>query len=166
MRRTITIESVSIWNVPAYIRSRFKPRPAMLRPGPVPDGERCTGCRQRGRHHLQCAARTPALFWWGDLLAYCRWGKTQRVGSQSLEEWRASEHQDLHSIQWEPFFVDVAAGDFRLEPGSPAAGRGRPVPDLEHDHLGRPRPADAPPAIGAFEPETSSSAFLPRGDRA
>lgn len=102
----------------------------------------------------------------GDLLAYCRWGKTQRVGSQSLEEWRASEHQDLHSIQWEPFFVDVAAGDFRLEPGSPAAGRGRPVPDLEHDHLGRPRPADAPPAIGAFEPETSSSAFLPRGDRA
>ena len=98
----------------------------------------------------------------GDLLAYCRWGKTQRAGSQSLEEWRAAEHEDLHSIQWDPFFVNTSAGDFRLEPGSPAAGRGRPVADLTEDFLGRPRPAGSAPAIGAFEPESSFATFLPR----
>ncbi len=87
----------------------------------------------------------------GDLTAYCRWGKTQRAGSQSLEEWRAGEHQDLNSIQWDPLFVGRDEKDFRLEPGSAAAGRGRPVTELTVDYSGRPRLADRP-AIGAFEP--------------
>jgi predicted secreted protein len=87
----------------------------------------------------------------GDLLSYCRWGKTQRAGSQSLEEWRAAEHQDLHSMQWDPLFVSPATGDFRPEAGSAAAARGRPVADMADDFSGRPRPAGAP-AMGAFEP--------------
>ncbi len=88
----------------------------------------------------------------GDLTAYCRWGKTQRAGSQSLEEWRAAEHRDLHSIQWDPLFLGAASGDFRLEAGSAAAGRGRPVEGLREDFAGRPRPLNGAPAIGAFEP--------------
>lgn len=91
----------------------------------------------------------------GDLTAYCRWGKTQRAGSQSMEEWRAAEHQDLNSVQWDPFFVGPKEKDFRLEAGSAAAGRGRPVAGLTVDYAGRPRP-DGAPAIGAFEPMTTA----------
>lgn len=96
----------------------------------------------------------------GDLLAYCRWGKTQRAGSQSLEEWRASEHCDLNSIQWDPYFVEPGTKDFRPESGSPLIGRGRPVENFETDFAGRPRPAGAP-TIGAFEP-VSAADLLPR----
>ena len=96
----------------------------------------------------------------GDLSAYCRWGKTQRAGSQSLEEWRAAEHQDLRSIQWDPLFVNPAAGDFRIEPGSAAAGRGRHVEDLKEDFAGRPRPVKEAPAIGAFEPAPVAELLL------
>ncbi|MCH8513067.1 MAG: right-handed parallel beta-helix repeat-containing protein [Kiritimatiellae bacterium] len=85
----------------------------------------------------------------GNLAAYCRWGKTQRAGSMSLEEWRAGIHQDLHSIQWDPLFVAPKERDFRLEPGSPALGKGKPVPDLKVDYHGNPRPET--PGIGAFE---------------
>jgi len=86
----------------------------------------------------------------GDLLAYARWGKTLGYGIMSLEEWRASRHQDEHSIQWDPGFVAPDQGDFNLEAWSPAIGRGRPVDGLDVDFLGRPRPQR--PTIGAFEP--------------
>lgn len=92
------------------------------------------------------------------LSAYCRWGKTQASGSMSLEEWRATTHQDLNSIQWDPGFVAPAEKDFRLEAHSPAAGRGKHVPDLTLDYLGTPRPQA--PSIGAFEPAHPSAASL------
>jgi hypothetical protein len=86
----------------------------------------------------------------GDLLAYARWGKTLGYGVMSLEEWRASRHQDAHSIQWDPGFVAPQQGDFDLEMWSPAIRRGRAVADLTEDFLGRSRDLEAP-TIGAFE---------------
>jgi hypothetical protein len=91
----------------------------------------------------------------GDLAAYARWGKIQRAGCQSLEEWRASEQQDAHSVQWDPFLVAPEAGDYRIEAPSPAVGLGRPVPGLVADYAGRPRSPDRPSA-GAFEPVTTA----------
>jgi hypothetical protein len=85
----------------------------------------------------------------GDLLAYARWGKTLGYGVMSLEEWRASRHQDANSIQWDPGFTAPDQGDFTLEPWSPAIGRGKPVDGLVVDFNGRPRPER--PTIGAFE---------------
>jgi hypothetical protein len=85
----------------------------------------------------------------GDLLSYARWGKTLGYGVMSLEEWRASRHQDAHSIQWDPCHVSPDNGDFALEPWSPAINRGRRVEGLEVDFSGRPRAGN--PAIGAFE---------------
>lgn len=89
---------------------------------------------------------------------YCRWGKTQTSGSMSLEEWRASTHQDLNSIQWDPCFVAPRENDFRIEAHSAATGRGQEMPDLDTDFQGTPRPS--PPAIGAFEPIVSFAGSL------
>lgn len=86
----------------------------------------------------------------GDLTAYARWGKTLGYGVMSLEEWRASRHQDAHSIQWDPSFIGPDHGDFSPEPWSVAVGRGRPVDDLRVDFHGRCRSAS--PTIGAIEP--------------
>jgi hypothetical protein len=97
----------------------------------------------------------------GDLHNYCRWGKIQQGGTMSLEEWRASRHQDLNSIQWDPYFLSAGEHDYRLEPQSPALGRGRPVEGLTVDFYGNPRPDS--PAIGACEVATlSSESFLKR----
>lgn len=85
----------------------------------------------------------------GDLLQYARWGKTLGYGVMSLEEWRASRHQDAHSIQWDPGFQAPEQGDFRLEAWSSAIGRGRPVEGLKTDIDGNPRPER--PTIGAYE---------------
>ena len=97
----------------------------------------------------------------GDLLAYSRWGKTQHAGSMSLEEWRAARHKDLHSIQWDPMFHSPDTGDFRVEIGSPAESRGKPVAGFDMDFHGYPRNPDSP-TIGAFEPSTCD---MPRPTR-
>lgn len=103
--------------------------------------------------------RDVLLQYGGDLMAYSRWGKNLAAGSMSLEEWRAATHQDLHSIQWDPYFVAPDEGNFRIEPGSPAIARGRVVSGFDRDFLGATRPAGAP-AIGAFEPVLLSAAEL------
>lgn len=43
--------------------------------------------------------------------------------AQSLDEWR-KDGQDVHSVVADPLFVDVANGDFRLKPQSPALALG------------------------------------------
>lgn len=98
-----------------------------------------------------------------NLNAYCRWGKTQRAGSQSLEEWRVATHQDLNSIQWDPYFVAPDEKDFRVELASPVVQRGCPIEGFNTDFHGRPRP-EGKPSIGAFEPvATIAENFKCRG---
>ena len=42
----------------------------------------------------------------------------------TVAEWAANTGRDGHSIEADPLFVDLTAGDFRLAPGSPAIGAG------------------------------------------
>lgn len=116
---------------------------------PVKEGEVLNNLHDHNLYHTSAVLTQYS----GCLSNYCRWGKTQQAGSMSLEEWRASTHQDLHSIQWDPFFVAPAERDFRVEAVSPAVGRGVPVEGLTLDYAGKPRPER--PTLGAFEPFSS-----------
>ncbi len=87
----------------------------------------------------------------GNLTTYSRFGKTMLAGNGSLEEWRFYTGYDFHSIQWDPYFLAPHEKDFRLDRQSPAIGRGTPIEGLTNDYRGHPRPANAPPTIGAFE---------------
>ena len=55
------------------------------------------------------------------------------------------------NLEGEASFVDAAKGDYRIKPGSAAAGKGKAVPEVTEDAAGKARPKDAP-AIGAYEP--------------
>jgi hypothetical protein len=44
---------------------------------------------------------------------------------ETLREWQEKSGLDKHSVQADPMFVNAASGDFRLQPGSPAIGRGQ-----------------------------------------
>jgi hypothetical protein len=50
-----------------------------------------------------------------------------------------------------PLFLDPGKWDYRIQPGSAAAGKGKPQPEAPQDAEGHPRPKDAP-AVGAYEP--------------
>jgi hypothetical protein len=113
---------------------------------PVKEGEVVNNTHDYNLYHTSAALTQRG----SALSEYCRWGKTLHAGSMSLEEWRATTNQDINSIQWDPFFVAPAEKDFRLEPVSPAAGRGKSVEGLTEDYAGNPRKER--PAIGAFEP--------------
>ncbi len=106
--------------------------------------------------HSSCSLRQ----YGGNLIAYSRSGKVQANGTMSLEEWRASSHQDLNSLQWDPLFVAREQGDYRLEPQSPALAHGERGLGVDQDFLGNPRPEA--PAMGAFESCTLSAASLLR----
>lgn len=44
--------------------------------------------------------------------------------SKTLKEWQQQTGMDKNSIHADPQFVNIAKGDFRLKPGSPAIGKG------------------------------------------
>ena len=85
-----------------------------------------------------------------------RSGKTPTI--ETWQQWREAGF-DLHSTLSDagPQFVDAAAGDYRLQRNSPAAGAGTPEmlqattlrPAVTRDFYGNPRPD--PPSCGAFE---------------
>ena len=50
---------------------------------------------------------------------------------------------------WDPAFADAIGGDYRIGPGSPAAGGGRTIAGERLDYDGL--PFYSPPSIGAFE---------------
>jgi len=114
---------------------------------------------QSNRHDYNLVHRSDALVALrGELTEYARWGKTQMSGTMSLEEWRSSTQQDLHSIQWEPYFVAPEQGDYRIEEISPANGTATSEGQVAEDFNGRPRPSAA--AIGAFESAPATAALL------
>jgi hypothetical protein len=51
----------------------------------------------------------------------------------------------------DPLFVDAAAGNFRVQPGSPAIDQGTTEPEVTVDFDGTPRPRGAGYDVGAFE---------------
>ncbi len=60
---------------------------------------------------------------------------------------------DANAQQGDPLFVDAAAGDYHVQPQSPAVDHGTNLvqPLVTDDHEGRPRPVGAGYDIGAFE---------------
>ncbi|MCC6240377.1 MAG: right-handed parallel beta-helix repeat-containing protein [Phycisphaerales bacterium] len=82
---------------------------------------------------------------------FSRWGKTQGNLTYSVEEWFKIRGFDEHSIQLNPRLVSETTLDYSLRPDSPAIGAGTSSPYVNDDYLGRPRPANRPPSIGAVE---------------
>jgi len=78
----------------------------------------------------------------------------------SLAQWQAATGQDAHSLAAMPaeLFVNWAAGDYRLKPGSPAINAGTSLLAPTVDLLGMSRPADAVD-IGAMETPALAADF-------
>jgi hypothetical protein len=67
----------------------------------------------------------------GDNLYYRTDGQPIHFGEWTLAEWRA-RGQDRDSLIADPLFVDPSAGDFSLQPRSPAIKIGFKPIDLSH----------------------------------
>jgi hypothetical protein len=70
-----------------------------------------------------------------------------------FDVYRIRSHQDGHSLFGDPLFVNPAALDFHLHPGSSAVDTGSLAPRdfAPVDFDGQPRPQGPAPDIGAFE---------------
>lgn len=75
------------------------------------------------------------------------------VDGMDLKKWQADRKQDEHSLIADPLFVDVAKGDFRLKPESPALKLG--FKPFDYAKAGRLTPPtltkDLPPVPRGFE---------------
>ena len=71
----------------------------------------------------------------------------------SLTAWRQKTGQDLHSLIADPtaLFVNPAANDYHLKPGSPAINAGATLPQVTDDLDGTPRPLGGLYDIGCYE---------------
>lgn len=56
---------------------------------------------------------------------------------------------EINNVTTNPFFVDAASGDYRLKPGSPAIGRGEPLPADIASAIGL--PTGVPVDLGALQ---------------
>ena len=69
-----------------------------------------------------------------------------------LEDFRCPSCSEVSgNVTADPAFLNPAAHDFRLAPGSPAADRAAPADSPRTDRDGNPRPQGAAPDIGAYE---------------
>jgi len=86
-----------------------------------------------------------------DKSAYGQWGKSQNDLTYSVDESYKIFGYEQHSIQADPSFISRATLDFGLQNNSAAINAGVATPYVTDDYLGRPRPADSAPSIGALE---------------
>jgi len=77
-------------------------------------------------------------------------------GYNTLQAWRNATGSDMHSLSANPQFVNPAAGDFCLQPGSPCINAGTNV-NLSADFFGTTVPQGNMPDIGIYEAGSSSS---------
>jgi len=72
-------------------------------------------------------------------------------GSQQIYNYGVNSVIDHNLVDTDPYFVNAAAGDFHLQPGSPAIDAGIRVEVVTVDLDGTHRPQGLSYDIGAFE---------------
>ncbi len=59
-----------------------------------------------------------------------------------------------HDILGDPMFINIAAGNFKLQPGSPGIDSGINDFAVKRDFEGKPRPVGKAPDRGAYEAQS------------